>query len=96
MCGCFFLGVDVMGELCFDGWVVVVIGGGCGLGCVYVLLMVECGVKIVVNDFGVLMFGDDIGEGLVDVLVNEICVVGGEVVVSFDLVVIFEGVKVIF
>lgn len=42
---------------CFDDKVVIVIGVGGGLGCFYVFVLVECGVKVVVNDLGGLVDG---------------------------------------
>lgn len=40
-----------------DGWVVIVIGVGGGIGCVYVLVFVVEGVCVVVNDIGVGLDG---------------------------------------
>lgn len=77
----------------FDGWVVFVIGVGVGLGWVYVLVFVERGVLVVVNDLGGDFKGVGKGFLVVDKVVEEIRRRGGKVVVSYDLV--EEGEKVV-
>lgn len=58
-----------------------IIGVGVGMGCVYVLFFVLCGVWVVVSDVGIVIDGIGIDGGFVECVVEEICVVGGEVVV---------------
>lgn len=65
-----------------EGCVVIVIGVVWGIGCEYVFMFVEYGVKVVVNDFGGVRDGIGGDLGLVDEVVEEICKVGGDVVVN--------------
>lgn len=81
-----------MSRLCED-CVCIVIGGVNGIGKEYVLMLVEYGVKVVVNDFGGVCDGIGGDLFLVQFVVDEIKVVGGEVVVNFGDVFFFSDVK---
>ncbi|XP_066944489.1 peroxisomal multifunctional enzyme type 2 [Macrobrachium rosenbergii] len=74
-----------MGELRFDGRVVIVTGAGGGLGRAYALLFGSRGAKVVVNDLG----GDRSGKGsspAADKVVEEIKKAGGVAVANYDSV----------
>ncbi|XP_064093913.1 peroxisomal multifunctional enzyme A-like [Macrobrachium nipponense] len=77
--------VRIMGELRFDGRVVIVTGAGGGLGRAYALLFGSRGAKVVVNDLG----GDRSGKGsspAADRVVEEIKKAGGIAVANYDSV----------
>lgn len=84
-----------MSELRFDGRVAVITGGGRGLGRAYALLMAERGAKIVVNDLGVSMKGDDASAGPAEELAQEIRAAGGEAIANSDSVATPEGAQAI-
>ena len=84
-----------MSELRFDGRVAVITGGGRGLGRAYALLMAERGAKIVVNDLGVSMKGDDASAGPAEELAQEIRAAGGEAIANSDSVATPEGARAI-
>jgi NAD(P)-dependent dehydrogenase (short-subunit alcohol dehydrogenase family) len=69
-------------ELRFDGRVAVVTGAGRGLGREYAMLLASRGAKVVVNDPGVAMFGDNSDAGPAQQVVDEIKAAGGEAVVN--------------
>ena len=80
-----------MAELRFDNRVAVITGGGRGLGRSYALLLASRGARVVVNDPGVSMQGDDTNEGPAEALVQEIRAAGGEAVANTDSVATPEG-----
>ena len=82
-----------MTDLRFDGRVAVITGGGRGLGRAYALLLARQGCKVVVNDLGAPIKGDD-AEADVSVaqqLVDEIVAAGGEAVADANTVATPEG-----
>lgn len=84
-----------MSDLRFDDRVAVITGGGRGLGRAHALLMASRGCKIVVNDPGVSMSGDDTQEGPAEALAAEIRALGGEAIANTDSVATVEGGKAI-
>lgn len=84
-----------MSELRFDGRVAVITGGARGLGRAYALLLAERGAKVVINDIGASMGGDDVSAGPAQELVDEIRAAGGEAVANSDSVATPEGGKAI-
>ena len=84
-----------MSELRFDNRVAVITGAGRGLGRSYALLLASLGAKVVVNDPGGSMPGDDAGDagdaGPAQEVVDEIKAAGGEAIVSLDSVATPEG-----
>jgi NAD(P)-dependent dehydrogenase (short-subunit alcohol dehydrogenase family) len=84
-----------MAELRFDNRVAVITGGGRGLGRAYAELLAAHGAKVVVNDLGVNMVGDDIGEQPADETVRAIREAGGEAVANKDSVATAKGGKAI-
>jgi NAD(P)-dependent dehydrogenase (short-subunit alcohol dehydrogenase family)/putative sterol carrier protein/acyl dehydratase len=75
-----------MGELRFDGKVVIVTGAGGGLGKSHALLFASRGAKVVVNDLGGGMHGDGSSQKAADLVVTEIKEAGGEAVANHDSV----------
>lgn len=83
-----------MSELRFDGRVAVVTGGGRGLGRSYAKLLAERGAKVVVNDPGGSLAGEEYdpvhppsgSPGPAEEVVREITAAGGEAVVNTDSV----------
>nr|WP_090346520.1 SDR family NAD(P)-dependent oxidoreductase [Mycolicibacterium malmesburyense]CRL79146.1 short-chain dehydrogenase/reductase SDR [Mycolicibacterium malmesburyense] len=92
-----------MGESRFDGRVAVVTGGGRGLGRSYAMLLAEHGAKVVVNDPGGSLAGDDYDPvhppsetpGPAEEVVREITAAGGEAAASTDSVATPGGGKAI-
>ncbi len=82
-----------MSELRYDGRVAIVTGGGRGLGRAYAILLASRGAKVVVNDLGTSMRGDDIGENPAQDVVNEIKAAGGEAVANTNSVETVAGGK---
>jgi NAD(P)-dependent dehydrogenase (short-subunit alcohol dehydrogenase family) len=80
-----------MSILGFENRVAVVTGAGRGLGRAYALLLASRGAKVVVNDLGTSMRGDDIGENPAQDVVNEIRAAGGEAVAITDSVATVAG-----
>ncbi|WP_326545338.1 SDR family NAD(P)-dependent oxidoreductase [Mycolicibacterium sp. ND9-15] len=83
-----------MDELRFDGRVAVVTGGGRGLGRSYAMLLASRGAKVVVNDPGGSLAGDDYdpvhpppeAPGPAEEVVHEIAAAGGQAVANTDSV----------
>lgn len=92
-----------MAELSFDGRVAVVTGGGRGLGRSYAMLLAARGAKVVVNDPGGSLAGDDYdpvhppsdAAGPAEEVVREITAAGGHAVANTDSVATPEGGKAI-
>jgi NAD(P)-dependent dehydrogenase (short-subunit alcohol dehydrogenase family) len=80
-----------MTELRFDGRVAIVTGGGRGLGRAYARLLASRGAKVVVNDIGSSIWGDNIGENPAQDVVNEIKAAGGVAIASTDTVATIAG-----
>ncbi len=74
-------------SLRFDGRIAIITGAGGGLGRQHALLLGRLGAKVVVNDLGGGMRGDD-GKGhrAADAVVDEIRAAGGEAVANYDSV----------
>jgi NAD(P)-dependent dehydrogenase (short-subunit alcohol dehydrogenase family) len=70
----------------FDGRVAVITGGGRGLGREYALLLASRGAKVVVNDLGGSLTGEDPDEGPAHRVAAEIRSAGGEAVASTESV----------
>lgn len=85
-----------MGELRFDGKVVIITGAGRGLGREYALLLAARGARVVANDLGVAISDTD-GSGETpavnpaDEVVAEITAAGGEAVANHDTIATPEG-----
>lgn len=84
-----------MSELRFDGRVAVITGGGRGLGRAYAELLAARGAKVVINDLGVSLKGDGVGEDPAADTVRAIKAAGGEAVANTDSVATPEGGKAI-
>jgi NAD(P)-dependent dehydrogenase (short-subunit alcohol dehydrogenase family) len=69
-----------------EGKVVVVTGAGRGIGRAVAMAMAQHGAKVVVNDIGVSLAGESMGEKPADEVVSEIKKLGGEAVANFDSV----------
>lgn len=79
-------------DLRFDGRVAVITGAGRGLGRAYALLLASLGAKVVVNDPGGAIRGEDGGDGdVAQALVAEIVAAGGEAAANTDSVATLEG-----
>jgi NAD(P)-dependent dehydrogenase (short-subunit alcohol dehydrogenase family) len=75
-----------MPELRFDDRVAVITGAGRGLGRAYALLLAARGAKVVVNDPGVSMKGNDMDAGPAQDVVAEIRAAGGEAIACTESV----------
>jgi NAD(P)-dependent dehydrogenase (short-subunit alcohol dehydrogenase family) len=80
-----------MSELRFDGRVAVITGGARGLGKAYAELLAARGCKLVINDIGASMHGDDVSTGPAEELAAHIRANGGDAVASTDSVATPEG-----
>lgn len=84
-----------MTEHRYDGRVAVITGSGRGLGRTYALLLASRGARIVVNDNGSTMEGDNSDAGPAEEVVREIKAQGGDAVAITDSVATPEGGKAI-
>lgn len=84
-----------MPELRFDNRVAVITGAGRGLGRAYALLLAERGAKVVVNDPGVSLQGDNTDANPAQDVVDEIKAAGGMAVASRESVATSAGGKAI-
>jgi len=75
-----------MAELEFDNRVAVITGAGRGLGRAYALLLAARGARVIVNDPGVSMQGDETSAGPAEEVVQEIRGHGGEAIANTDSV----------
>ncbi|WP_407445572.1 SDR family NAD(P)-dependent oxidoreductase [Rhodococcus sp. (in: high G+C Gram-positive bacteria)] len=80
-----------MSDLRFDGRVAVITGAGRGLGRDYALLLASLGAKVVVDDPGAAINGDNVDSGPADEVVREIREAGGEAVACTESVATAEG-----
>lgn len=80
-----------MGELRFDGRVAVITGAGRGLGRAYSLLLASRGCRVVVNDNGGSMRGDEVIANPAQDVVDEIAAAGGAAVACTSSVATPEG-----
>lgn len=80
-----------MTELRFDNQVAVITGAGRGLGRSYALLLAARGAKVVVNDAGGSLQGDDLGINPAKEVVQEIRAAGGEAISCTESVATPEG-----
>lgn len=70
----------------FDGKVAIVTGAGTGLGRAYALELARRGAKVVVNDLGVSVKGENLSAKNADLVVGEIKAFGGEAVANYNSV----------
>ncbi|GAB3104162.1 SDR family NAD(P)-dependent oxidoreductase [Aestuariicella hydrocarbonica] len=84
-----------MSDMRFDDRVAVITGAGRGLGRAYALLLASKGAKVVVNDPGGSLKGDDVDVGPAEAVVQEIKSAGGEAVACTESVATAEGGKAI-
>ena len=80
-----------MPDLRFDGRVAVITGAGRGLGRDYALLLASLGAKVVVDDPGAAISGDNVDSGPAEEVVREIRAAGGEAVACTESVATAEG-----
>src|SRR5580693_5905131 len=81
----------IMGDLRFDGQVVIVTGAGGGIGREHALLFASRGASVVVNDLGGSVAGEGSDEGPAERLVAEIRAGGGIAVADNHTVATPEG-----
>jgi len=78
-------------ELRFDDRVAVITGAGRGLGRAYALLLASKGAKVVVNDTGSAISGENADTAVAEAVVKEIAGAGGEAVACTQTVATAEG-----
>jgi len=78
-------------QLAFDGRVAIVTGAGGGIGRAHALALASRGARVVVNDRGVTLEGDELPASPGEGVVREIVAMGGEAVVSTDNVADEDG-----
>ncbi len=74
-----------------EGRIAIVTGAGRGIGRAHALELARHGAKVVVNDYGVSLAGEDIGESPAHQVVAEVEAMGGEAVVNGADVADFEA-----
>ena len=82
-----------MARLC-EGRVAIVTGGARGVGREHCLMLAEHGAKVVVNDVGVTLSGDDDGVDPAAEVCAEIEAIGSQAVPNHDSVTDFEGAQI--
>jgi NAD(P)-dependent dehydrogenase (short-subunit alcohol dehydrogenase family) len=80
-----------MPDLRFDDRVAVITGSGRGLGRAYALLLGSQGAKVVVNDTGSAISGENVDTAVAEAVVKEITAAGGEAVACTESVATAEG-----
>lgn len=80
-----------MTELRYDNRVAVITGAGRGLGRAYALMLAARGAKVVVNDTGATLSGDDTNAAPAQEVTAEITAAGGVAVASFESVATAAG-----
>ncbi len=80
-----------MSAVSFTGRVAVVTGAGGGLGRAHALELASRGAKVVINDLGGDISGENGGTAMADQVVDEIRAAGGEAVSNYDSVATPEG-----
>ncbi len=80
-----------MGQIRYDGHVVVVTGAGAGLGKAYALELGRRGAKVVVNDMGTSVRGEGSDKSVAQGVVDQILSAGGQAVANFENVAGWEG-----
>ncbi|KAJ3415362.1 hypothetical protein HDV05_005099 [Chytridiales sp. JEL 0842] len=76
-----------VGDLRFDGKVVLITGAGAGLGRAYAHLFGRLGASVVVNDLGASHTGAGASSSAADVVVEELRAMGAKAVANYDSVV---------
>jgi NAD(P)-dependent dehydrogenase (short-subunit alcohol dehydrogenase family) len=80
-----------MPDLRFDDRVAVITGSGRGLGRAYALLLGSKGAKVVVNDTGSAISGENVDTAVAEAVAKEITAAGGEAVACTETVATAEG-----
>lgn len=78
-------------DIRFEGRVAIVTGAGAGLGRIYALELAKRGCKVVVNDLGASVAGQNSSVQVADSVVAEIRAAGGQALASYDSVSCAEG-----